>query len=215
LTSWIFIIFRKREFLDELPLAAIISTMPQRILFQLLFCFLFKCAISQDYFDLFYTNIPKSKYNQYSMSNLYGLGWIQTGNYNFPTACENCFDQSRDSKLTPLFIDSIVGLYDKSIMDTLYRKKYVPSSHYFVFEKSNTKPYITKTLYRIIKGKVEPLVQIKMTFYDRQHQLPGISNIEFLQSDKMRRFDSKLVLEAYRKQLKDDSEEIAPPIEGH
>lgn len=188
--------------------------MVPRIFFHLFFCFLFKCSFSQTYFNFFYTNIPKPKYDAYSVVNSKGFGWLQTGNYKSPSSCKNCFDLSRDSKLVPSLMDSLINLYDKSILDTLYAKQYVPSHHHFGIEKNKSSPFIIHTLYRVNYNKVEPLVQIKMTFYERKNSLPGILSIEFLQSGKLRQFDSRLVLEAYQKQLKDDKEEVAPSIKS-
>jgi hypothetical protein len=97
-------------------------------------------------------------------------------------------------------------------LDTLYKRKYVPSYHYFKPAKNPETPTIFKTLYSFNKGKMLPLVQIKMTFYDRENLSPGILSIELLQQDKMTKFDPKIVLESYRKQLEKDKSDSAPEV---
>jgi|688.fasta_scaffold131488_3 hypothetical protein len=183
-----------------------------RFIFTLFVLFLFTKSNSQDYFDFFYTNIPKTNYDAYSVANLNGIGWLQTGNYKSPLGCKDCYNLMRDTKVTPLFMDSLVKLYDATILDTLYKRKYVPSYHYFKPAKNPETPTIFKTLYSFNKGKMLPLVQIKMTFYDRENLSPGILSIELLQQDKMTKFDPKIVLESYRKQLEKDKSDSAPEV---
>lgn len=183
-----------------------------RFIFTLFVLFMFTKSNSQDYFDFFYTNIPRSKYDAFSIANLNGIGWLQTGKYRSPLGCKDCYDLTRDTKVTPLVMDSLVKMYDTTILDTLYKRKYVPSYHYFKPAKSPETPTIFMTLYSFNKGNMLPLVQIKMTFYERENLSPGILSIELLQQDKMTKFDPKIVLESYRKQLEKDKVDVGPEV---
>jgi hypothetical protein len=169
-------------------------------------------SYSQDYFNFFYTNIPKSKYDAFSIANLEAIGWLQTGNYKSPSGCKDCYDLVHDTKVMPLVMDSLVKMYDATIMDTLYRRRYVPSYHYYKLAKVRETPTIFMTLYSVTKGKVVPLGQVKMTFYEREKLPPGILSIELLQEDRMTKFDSAIVLESYKKQLEKDKAERSPDI---
>jgi hypothetical protein len=171
-------------------------------------------TIGQSYFDLFYTNIPKSKFSNYSIASSNALGWIQTGNYAFPSECSNCFDYTRDSKLKKEKLDSLVFLYKESGISKIYSKQYVPNNHYFVIDKKTTTPYIIKTLYRIEKGSATPVQQIKTIFYERPGKTPGILNAEIMDLETMKIFDSKIVLTSYQQKLKLDSEESGPQIQN-
>lgn len=173
---------------------------------------IFAKSYSQEYFDFFYTNIPKSKYDAFSIANLKAIGWLQTGKYKSPSGCKDCYDLVRDTKVTPLVMDSLVKMYDATIMDTLYRRRYVPSYHYYKPAKVLETPTIFMTLYSVTKGKVVPLGQVKMTFYEREKLPPGILTIELLQEDRMTKFDSAIVLESFRKQLEKDKAEGSPEI---
>jgi len=113
-----------------------------KLLLVLIFCIAFQFAFSQKYFDLFYTNIPKSEYNKYSSSFSSGMGWIQTGEYTTPAGCANCSDYSVDSKLRKTKLDSLVAEYAKSGLGKIYSKQYIPNNHHFVPGKQSSPLYI-------------------------------------------------------------------------
>src|SRR5688572_21341486 len=115
----------------------------------ILFLFVSRLSFGQIYFDFFYTNIPKAKFDNFSIAYSDGLGWIQTGNYTWPSECSNCSDYSRDSKLKKEKLDSLVAQYNESGLKKIYAKQYVPNNNYFGTDLKTTPPYITKTLYRI------------------------------------------------------------------
>ena len=170
-------------------------------------------SFGQSYFDFIYTNIPEAKFDNYSISNSNALGWIQTGNYSWPTECSNCYDYSRDSKLKKETLDSLVLLYKESGLKKIYSKLYVPNKNFFSIDKKPTKQYIIITTYRIEGDEPIPIFQIKVTFFERGKKKPGILNIQIQESKTMKVFDSKIVLANYRQKLKEDESEPPPTIQ--
>lgn len=170
-------------------------------------------SISQKYFDLFSTNVPKSEYNKYSLSFNGAYGWLGTGNYSWPSDCKDCFDYSRDSKLKKENLDSLVRVYKQASVNNIYSKMYVPNNKYFITEKVKAPPYITKTLYKIDANKPIALQQIKITFFNRPNSQPGVLNIEIMNEKAIKQYDPKIVMSSYNNKLKEDAAEAPPRVE--
>ena len=180
--------------------------------FFIFLAFLVKVSYSQTYFNLFYSNIPKTKYDKFSNAFLMASGWVQTGYYTSPSDCSGCFDYTRDSKLQKTHLDELVTAYKNKKLRSIYSKQYVASVHHLVTVGKEEIPYIIMTLYRVENQKPSAVFQLKMTFYERAGKIPGIATIEMADSDKLKTIDPKTVLAGYRQTIKDDTKEPPPVI---
>jgi hypothetical protein len=142
---------------------------------------------------------------------IYAQAWLSTGEYI--QNCDRCTRLSPNSMFKRGMIDSVGQVYNKIFPKDLYKKKYIPSD-YFFSKAVNTRPYIIRTLYKIIKTEAVIVFQTQITF-DKiiSSGTPEVYDIRLYSEKYINKLNDALVINLFHQKLnKDRTESSGPPV---
>ncbi len=165
---------------------------------------------AQKYFQFIYTNSPVVYgSNPYDINSV--MGWLYLGRMD-DAKCSNCTLPSQGALTKHPNMDSLRNEYLKIYPKEIRSKNYAPYVEKNVKDGSKT-IYKLYTYYKVGNNVLTPIFQVRATFNNDIHnEHHDVSDFEFAPAAGLKALDNKMVMQAYKAKLKEESMESAPPM---